>query len=145
MPGDAGGYRRRPDGAFPYGTSPLLVEPEKATPSAVARALEVAGIRWNLSIIRELERGVHRFNGLRDSLGISGKMLMRRLHMLLAYGIVERVPCPKRANASEYRLTDSGRELAMIVGALERWAVRRLAPELPTKAADRFAAWDDSR
>ncbi len=63
-------------------------------------------------------------------------MLMRRLHMLLAYGIVERVPSPARANASEYRLTESGRELAGVVGALEGWAVKRLAPELPSTSAE---------
>jgi DNA-binding HxlR family transcriptional regulator len=62
-------------------------------------------------------------------------MLMRRMHMLLAYGIVERIPSPARANASEYRLTESGHELAGVVGELEGWAARRLAPELPSTAA----------
>ncbi len=94
----------------------------------VDRALEIAGARWNLAIIRALESGLCRFNAVRDELGISGKMLMRRLHMLLAYGLVERVPSSQRANASEYRLTESGHELANIVGALEGWAERRLRP-----------------
>ena len=55
--------------------------------------------------------------------------------VLLAYGIVERIPSPARANASEYRLTPSGHELADVVGELEGWALRRLAPELPSTAA----------
>ncbi len=105
------------------------MEPGKKAQASVARALEVAGARWNLAIIRELDHGTTRFNGLRDSLGISAKMLMRRLHMLLAYGIIERVPSPSRANASEYLLTESGRDLAATVASLEVWAERHLARE----------------
>lgn len=124
--GDGRGYERRPDGAFPYRSSPLLVEPEKRSLPAVTRAFELAGVRWNLAIIRELQTGVGRFNALRDSLGISGKMLMRRLHMLMAYGIVERTPSASRSNGFEYRLTQSGRELYGVAAALSEWGERHL-------------------
>ena len=129
LPGDGAGFDRRPEGAFPYESSPLLVEPGKQAPAAVTRALEIAGLRWNLAIIREIAQGVGRFNRLHESLGISTKMLMRRLHMLLAYGIVERVPSPSRANGFEYRLTASGRELWQITAALGDWGERHLSPE----------------
>jgi DNA-binding HxlR family transcriptional regulator len=134
--GDGRGYGRRPDGAFPYRSSPLLVAPEKRSLPAVTRAFELAGVRWNLAIIHELSTGGGRFNAVRDALGISGKMLMRRLHMLLSYGIVERRPQPSRANSFEYHLTESGRDLYAVVAALTDWGERHLpAVTAPKQAA----------
>jgi DNA-binding HxlR family transcriptional regulator len=108
---------------------------EGPAPTVTSQAFELAGVRWNLAIIHELHKGVGRFNALRDALGISGKMLMRRLHMLLSYGIVERRPVASRANSFEYHLTQSGRDLYPVVAALTDWGDRHLREATASRQA----------
>ena len=134
---------RRPEGVFPHGTSPLLVRPDDSSDASLARALELVGLRWTLPIVRELTAGNHRFGQLRDSLGISSRMLSRRLHMLTAYGVVERRCYDAGRQRFEYRLTASGSDLARIVITLGAWADRHLAepaPVAPERAAAELAA-----
>lgn len=89
---------------------------------AVARAHEVLGGRWTLLIVRELLCGSRRFNDIRRGIPrISRTMLSERLQALAAIGAVARVePGP------EYVLTEAGRELAGLVGALGHWGQRWL-------------------
>jgi len=50
---------------------------------ALARALDVAGDRWTLLIVRELRPGPRRFTALIDGLpGIGRKLLTERLRSL---------------------------------------------------------------
>ena len=92
-------------------------------------------MRWNLAIVSELGRRSRRFNELCRALGISRKMLLRRLHMLQSYGIVERRASAASANAFEYALTDSGRELHLAVVVLNQWATRHLDGPKPLAEA----------
>src|SRR5688572_29554534 len=89
---------------------------------AVARAHEVLGGRWTLLVVRELLCGSRRFNDIRRGIPrISRTMLSERLQALAAIGAVARVePGP------EYALTEAGRELAGLVGALGHWGQRWL-------------------
>jgi DNA-binding HxlR family transcriptional regulator len=94
---------------------------------AVARAHEVLGGRWTLLVVRELLCGSRRFNEIRRGIPrISRTMLSERLVELAAIGAVTR-------SASDYALTESGRELAALVGALgswgQRWLPRQAAAE----------------
>ena len=77
--------------------------------------------------MRELAGGNHRFGELRGTLGISSRVLSRRLHMLTTYGIVERRCYDLQRQRFEYRLTTSGSDLARIVIALGAWGERHLA------------------
>ena len=64
-------------------------------------------------------------------------MLARRLHMLAAYGVVERTETEPGSNLFEYTLTDSGRDLFRIVAALTEWGQRHLGGEdRPADVAD---------
>src|SRR5918992_1272657 len=58
---------------------------------ALARALDVAGDRWTLLIVRELAPGPRRFTDLVDGLpGISRKLLTERLRTLERDGLLAR-------------------------------------------------------
>lgn len=87
---------------------------------SVARAHEVLGGRWTLLVVRELLCGSRRFNEIRRGIPrISRTMLSERLQALAEIGAVAR-------SGSDYTLTESGRELAALVGALATWGQRWL-------------------
>jgi DNA-binding HxlR family transcriptional regulator len=91
---------------------------------SVARAHEVLGGRWTLLVVRELLCGARRFNDIRRGIPrISRTMLSERLQALADAGIVARVSGP---HGPEHVLTDAGRELAGIIGALGAWGQRWL-------------------
>jgi DNA-binding HxlR family transcriptional regulator/putative sterol carrier protein len=100
---------------------------------ALARALDVAGDRWTLLIVRELVPGPRRFTDLIDGLpGVSRKLLTDRLRDLEADGIVARKELPPPAARQVYELTDDGRDLATAMGPLLTWGARRLGERKPT-------------
>ena len=91
---------------------------------SVARAHEVLGGRWTLLVVRELLCGARRFNDIRRGIPrISRTMLSERLQALAYVGAVER---SDGEHGPEYVLTDSGQELASLVGALGAWGQRWL-------------------
>lgn len=92
---------------------------------AVARAHEAVGGRWTLLVVRELLCGSRRFNDIRRGIPrISRTLLSERLQALAAIGAVARTD---GAQGPEYALTEAGRDLAGIVGALAVWGQRWLA------------------
>src|SRR3954449_4157352 len=94
---------------------------------ALARALDVAGDRWTLLIVRELVPGPRRFTDLIDGLpGISRNLLTERLRDLERDGLVVRNELPPPAARQVYELTDDGRDLAQATAPLIRWGAGRL-------------------
>jgi DNA-binding HxlR family transcriptional regulator/putative sterol carrier protein len=94
---------------------------------ALARALDVAGDRWTLLIVRELVPGPRRFTDLLDGLpGVSRNLLTERLRDLERDGIVTRQELPPPAARQVYGLTDDGGDLAAAVGPLIAWGARRM-------------------
>jgi DNA-binding HxlR family transcriptional regulator/putative sterol carrier protein len=93
----------------------------------LAHALDVAGDRWTLLIVRELVPGPRRFTDLIDGLpGISRNLLTERLRDLERDGIIARQELPPPAARQVYELTDDGRDLAAVMGPLIGWGARRL-------------------
>jgi DNA-binding HxlR family transcriptional regulator len=94
----------------------------------VAKSVEVLGDRWCLLLVREMLRGVDRFNELERSIpGISRSVLAQRLRHLEREGVVDqRVADDGRT--SHYRLTDAGYELGGVVGALNDWGCAGACP-----------------
>jgi DNA-binding HxlR family transcriptional regulator len=91
---------------------------------SVARAHEAIGGRWTLLVVRELLCGSRRFNDIRRGIPrISRTMLSERLQELVHVGAVTRI---EGEHGSEYALTEAGRELMGIVGALGTWGQRWL-------------------
>jgi DNA-binding HxlR family transcriptional regulator len=95
----------------------------------IYKSLDVFGDRWALLVVRELLRGVTHFNELERSLpGISRSTLAQRLKHLEKEAIIERITTGD-GRATEYRVTEAGRELASVLGAVNEWGVKWLVPE----------------
>jgi DNA-binding HxlR family transcriptional regulator/putative sterol carrier protein len=99
---------------------------------ALARALDIAGDRWTLLIVRELTPGPRRFTDLVDGLpGVSRKLLTDRLRALERDGIITRRDLPPPAARQVYDLTDDGRDLATAMVPLIAWGTGRLGDREP--------------
>src|SRR3989454_8726042 len=93
----------------------------------VAKSLEVVGDRWTLLLVRDLLRGSRRFQDLQQSLaGIPPNILSGRLKLMEEYALVARRFYSEHPPRAEYALTDKGRELGVVVGALAAWGSRHV-------------------
>jgi len=98
----------------------------------VAKTLELVGERWTLLIVRELLVGPLRFTDLHAALaGIPRNLLADRLRDLEALGLVARRELPPPAARTVYDLTDAGRALLPVIGALAQWGLAHLPPPEP--------------
>jgi DNA-binding HxlR family transcriptional regulator len=96
----------------------------------VAKALELVGERWTLLIVRDLLGGARRFQDFQASLpGIAPALLSERLKLMEEHGLVARRFYSEHPPRAEYGLTDRGRELGVVVGALAAWGSRHVHPE----------------
>ncbi|MGA5699886.1 winged helix-turn-helix transcriptional regulator [Peterkaempfera bronchialis] len=104
-------------------------------PCSIARSLGVLGERWTFLILREAFQGQTRFAEFRDRLRIAPDVLSNRLGTLVEYGVMETVPYqePGARSRFAYVLTPAGRELSVVLGALQQWGDRHLPwPEGPS-------------
>jgi DNA-binding HxlR family transcriptional regulator len=101
----------------------------------VYKSLDLFGDRWALLIVREILRGVNRFNELERSLpGISRSTLAQRLKHLEKEGIVARHTDGQRGG--DYQLSDAGAELVNVIGAIGDWGLRWLIPDVRPSQVD---------
>ena len=103
----------------------------------VACSLDLLGERWTLLIVRDLLRGRGRFQELLDALpGIAPNVLSDRLKLLEEAGIVTRRFYSQHPPRAEYVLTEKGKELGVVVGALASWGARHAgSPAAPVHTA----------
>ena len=89
----------------------------------VAKSLELVGERWTLLLVRDLLRsGARRFQDFHASLpGIAPALLSERLKAMEEHGLIARRFYSEHPPRAEYVLTDKGRELGFVVGALASW------------------------
>jgi DNA-binding HxlR family transcriptional regulator len=93
----------------------------------VAKTLEVIGDRWTLLVVRDLLPGARRFQALQASLpGIAPNILSTRLKLMEEHGLIARRFYSDHPPRAEYALTEKGRELGMVVGALAAWGGRHV-------------------
>ena len=96
----------------------------------VAKSLEVVGDRWTLLLVRDLLRGTRRFQDLAASLaGIAPNILSDRLRLMEEHGLVTRRLYSEHPPRAEYALTERGRDLGVVVGALATWGTRHVFPQ----------------
>lgn len=88
---------------------------------SIARALEVVGERWTLLVLRDVFLGLHRFDELIASLGVTRTVLTHRLRKLVDEGVLERRRYQERPARFSYHLTDKGRALFPVLASLMRW------------------------
>lgn len=88
---------------------------------SVARTLEISGEWWTFLILRDLFKGVRRFDDMQRNTGIARNILSDRLRTLIEHGIIERRLYQERPERFEYRLTEKGIDLYPVIIALMRW------------------------
>ena len=86
----------------------------------VARSLDVIGEWWTLLIVRDAIGGARRFEDFKST-GIADNILSARLKGLVADGVFERRRYQEHPDRYEYLLTEKGRALGLVVGALRAW------------------------
>ncbi len=112
----------------------------------VARTLDLVGEWWTLLILRDALAGVSRFGEFQASLGMAKNILAQRLRKLVDNGILELRPAADGSAYREYGLTEKGRSLGAIVGALRDWGERHLpepgagSAQSPRRSAARTGA-----
>jgi DNA-binding HxlR family transcriptional regulator len=95
----------------------------------IARGLEHVGEWWSILILRDAFRGVTRFDGFSESLGIAPNMLTRRLTALVEAGLLERRRYSERPPRDEYVLTQRGRDFRPVLLALLAFGNRHFPPD----------------
>ena len=102
---------------------------------SIARSLDALGERWTFLILREALSGTTRFQEFRAALGIAPDVLSDRLSGLVDSGVMvrERYQEPGDRARWSYELTPAGRELLVVLGALQQWGDEHLPhPRNPT-------------
>jgi DNA-binding HxlR family transcriptional regulator len=91
------------------------------------KAFEVLGKKWTGLILRILMGGPKRFCEFRAQVPeVSDRLLSERLKELEDEGIVRRVVYDSKPVLIEYELTDKGRALESVVGAVQSWGEKWL-------------------
>ncbi|MDP6299390.1 MAG: helix-turn-helix domain-containing protein, partial [Acidimicrobiales bacterium] len=93
--------------------------------------LSVIGDRWSMLILRDLFRGVRRFEQVRKDLGIAKNILSDRLNKLNIAGVVHQQPYQTNPVRHEYYLTEKGIDLSPSLIALMHWGDRWYAEGKP--------------
>ncbi|MBB6426194.1 helix-turn-helix domain-containing protein [Sphingopyxis sp. JAI128] len=87
----------------------------------VDRGLMRVGDRWSMLVLRDIERGLTRYEQLRTSLGIAPNILSRRLSALAEAGLIAKNRYSERPPRDEYLLTEAGRDFLPILMAIGAW------------------------
>lgn len=87
----------------------------------VETTLALIGEKWKILIIRDLLNGTKRFNELKNSCGISQKVLTTYLRKMEDDGLVIRKVYNQVPPKVEYTLSDVGYSLAGILNAMASW------------------------
>lgn len=104
----------------------MRTDPWFDDPCPIARGMAVIGQRWSVLIIREALLGRSRFSDFREELGVASDVLSARLAELVAAGILETVDYrePGDRTRSAYQLTEAGRDLVVVLGAIGQWGYK---------------------
>jgi DNA-binding HxlR family transcriptional regulator len=99
----------------------MATEEEKLSTCPVERGLNLIGDRWSMLILRDIDRGMTRYDQLRTSLGIAPNILASRLAALTGAGLLEKRRYNDRPPRFEYVLTDAGRDFIPVLVAIGAW------------------------
>ncbi|KWX67805.1 helix-turn-helix domain-containing protein [Mycobacterium sp. NAZ190054] len=104
----------------------MRTDPWSGDSCPIARAMAVIGQRWSVLIIREAFLGRTRFSEFKGQLGIASDVLSARLAELVSAGVLETVKYrePGDRARKRYELTQSGRDLIVVLGAIGQWGYK---------------------
>lgn len=98
---------------------------------SIDAALAVVGDRWSILILRDMFKGIRRFEEIQRDLAIPRAVLTDRLRRLVEAEVAERRQYQERPPRFEYRLTQMGLELSPILVSLMHWGDRWLGTGEP--------------
>jgi DNA-binding HxlR family transcriptional regulator len=88
---------------------------------SIARTLDIIGDSWTPLVLRDVALGISRFDAIQRNLGLSRKVLALRLRSLEDHEVITRVAYQDTPVRYDYRLTDKGKDLAMVLVAMQRF------------------------
>ncbi|HEX4253416.1 MAG TPA: helix-turn-helix domain-containing protein [Pseudonocardia sp.] len=90
---------------------------------SIERSLMALGERWTLLILREIFAGRHRFAEIRAALDIAPNLLSTRLKSLVEAGVLRTRSYqePGSRHRESYHLTPAGKDLRLVLAALQQW------------------------
>jgi DNA-binding HxlR family transcriptional regulator len=98
---------------------------KKRSTCPVACALDLAGDKWTLLVVRDLLRGRKTYGELADSPErIPTNILADRLKRLEESGLIKATPYQQRPVRYAYTLTEKGLDLGDVMRAFGRWGTR---------------------
>lgn len=104
----------------------------------ISTALELAGDRWSLLVVRDLmfagKRHFREF--LQSEEAISSNVLADRLNALVESGVISRRDDPSHAQKAIYSLTEKGLDLLPVLIAMSAWAQKYHPDTRRPEAAD---------
>ena len=99
----------------------------RRSPCAVACTLDLVGDKWSLLVIRDLLRGSATYGDLQNSReGIPTNLLADRLKKLEAAQLIARSAYQVRPVRYAYELTEKGKDLGEVLGAIVRWGKKHI-------------------
>lgn len=100
---------------------------------AVNDTMNVLTGKWKLPIIASLVFGIKRFKDIeREIPKITPKMLSKELRELELNGIVKRNVLDTYPVVIEYQITESGRNIKMVLDAMVKWGIEHRKKTLET-------------
>jgi DNA-binding HxlR family transcriptional regulator len=103
----------------------------QTTECSIEATLKTVGDRWTLLILRNIFRGIKRFETIQRDLGVARNLLSKRLNHLVENEVIERYLYQQRPDRYEYRLTPKGRDLSPSLIALMQWGDQWCSSENP--------------
>ena len=100
---------------------------KKRSSCPAACALDIAGDKWTLLVVRDLLRGRNTYGQLAASdEGIPTNILADRLKKMVETGLVRAEPYQDNPVRWRYELTAKGRDLGHVLGAMARWGKKHV-------------------
>ncbi len=97
------------------------------SPCAIACTLDLVGDKWSLLVVRDLLRGDVTYGELQKSPeGIPTNILADRLKRLEEAGVIAKSAYQAHPVRYIYRLTEKGRGLSEVLGAVVRWGQKHI-------------------
>jgi DNA-binding HxlR family transcriptional regulator len=108
----------------------------KRSTCPAACALDIAGDKWTLLVVRDLLRGRHTFKEMLEAdEGIPTNILADRLKKMEQRGLVVAKPYQDKPVRWRYELTGKGHDLGHVLAAVARWGKKHIKG---TKVAPEF-------
>jgi len=105
----------------------LKINPPCDDSCPVRASLTLLGGKWTLMILFQINEGVMRYGELKRAVaGISEKMLIQELNMLVENKLVSKKVYPEIPPKVEYRLTELGLKTLPIVDQLAQFGLQNL-------------------